>query len=99
MLGDYLQKNPEAFVVAAGFADSAGDDEYNLSLSKRRATNVKNYLVSTFNIDMNRVVPLWFGELNPVADNATDEGTTTQPAGRNCCGSWRGKLVLDLLER
>jgi OOP family OmpA-OmpF porin len=74
MLGEYLQKNPEAFVVAAGFADSAGDDEYNLWLSKRRANNVKNYLVSTFNIDMNRVVPLWFGELNPVADNATEEG-------------------------
>ena len=74
MLGDYLQKNPEAYVVAAGFADSAGDDEYNLWLSKRRANNVKNYLVSTFNIDMNRVVPLWFGELNPVADNATEEG-------------------------
>jgi OOP family OmpA-OmpF porin len=74
MLGDYLQKNPEAYVVAAGFADSAGDDEYNLWLSKRRATNVKNYLVSTFNIDMNRVVPLWYGEINPVADNATEEG-------------------------
>jgi OOP family OmpA-OmpF porin len=74
MLGDYLQKNPEAYVVAAGFADSAGDDEYNLWLSKRRANNVKNYLVSTFNIDMNRVVTLWFGELNPVADNATEEG-------------------------
>ena len=74
MLGDYLQKNPEAFVVTAGFADSAGDDEYNLSLSKRRATNVKNYLVSTFDIDFNRVVPLWFGELNPTADNSTNEG-------------------------
>jgi len=74
MLGDYLQKNPEAYAVVAGFADSAGDEEYNLWLSKRRATNVKNYLVSTFNIDMNRVVPQWFGEHNPAADNATDEG-------------------------
>jgi OOP family OmpA-OmpF porin len=60
MLGNYLQKNPDAFVVAAGFADSSGDEEYNLWLSKRRANNVKNYLVSTFNIDMDRVVTQWY---------------------------------------
>ncbi len=74
MLGDYLQKNPDAYVVAGGFADSTGDEEYNLALSERRAASVKDYLVNTFSVDANRIVTLWFGELNPVADNATDEG-------------------------
>ena len=74
MLGDYLQKNPDAYVVAGGFTDSVGDEEYNLALSEQRAAGVKNYLVDNFNIDRNRIVTLWFGELNPVADNATSQG-------------------------
>lgn len=74
MLGDFLQKNPDTFVVAAGFADSVGDDEYNLALSERRAASFKDYLVNNFSIDANRIVTLWYGEGNPVADNTTDEG-------------------------
>ena len=74
MLGDYLQKNTDAFVVAAGFADSVGDEEYNLALSERRAASFKDHLVNNYRIDGNRIVTLWYGELNPVADNTTDEG-------------------------
>jgi OOP family OmpA-OmpF porin len=74
MLGAFLQKNPDAYVVTAGFSDSIGNEEYNLGLSERRASGVKQYLVDTFGIDADRIVPLWFGELNPVGDNATKEG-------------------------
>ena len=74
MLGDYLQKNTQAYVVAAGFTDSVGDEEHNLWLSERRASRVKDYLVNKFNIDMDRIVTQWYGELNPAADNATEEG-------------------------
>jgi len=74
MLGAYLQKNPDAYVVAAGFTDSQGDEEYNLWLSERRAASVKDYLVNKFSIDMDRIVTLWYGELNPATDNATEEG-------------------------
>ena len=63
--------------VAAGFADSVGDEEYNLALSERRAASFKDYLVNNFGIDANRIVTLWYGERNPVADN-----TTTTPAAR-----------------
>ena len=73
-LGDYLVKNPDAFLVAGGFADSTGDDEYNLWLSKRRALSIKTYLLGTYNIDGDRVVLQWFGEQNPAADNSTSEG-------------------------
>ena len=73
MLVDFLQQNPDTYVVVAGFADSVGDEEYNLGLSERRAENVKSALTNA-GIDGDRVVTLWFGELNPAADNATEEG-------------------------
>lgn len=74
MLGDYLKNNPDAYVVAGGYADSVGDEDYNLALSQRRAASVKAYLVDQAGIDGDRVVDLWFGELNPIADNATAQG-------------------------
>lgn len=74
LLGDFLQKNPDAFVVAGGYTDSIGDEEYNLALSQRRAAGVKDYLVNNLGVDADRIVTLWFGELNPIADNATDKG-------------------------
>lgn len=73
-VGNYLQSNPNAYAVAAGFTDNVGDEEYNLWLSERRAANVKNHLVDNFGIDPNRIVTLWYGELNPVEDNATVAG-------------------------
>jgi len=74
LLGAFLQNTPGAFVVAAGFSDSSGDEEYNLALSERRVSSLKKYLVENFNVDPARIVPLWFGELNPVGDNATSQG-------------------------
>lgn len=74
MLGTYLQNKPEAFVVAAGFTDNVGDEEYNLWLSERRVSRVQSYLVDRFGIDEHRIVTLWYGDFNPVADNTTVEG-------------------------
>lgn len=73
-LGDYLVKNPDTFLVVGGFADSRGDDEYNMWLSKRRALSIKSYLLGTYDIDGGRIVLQWFGEQNPAADNDTEEG-------------------------
>jgi OmpA-OmpF porin, OOP family len=73
MLVDFLQKNPNAYVVTAGFTDSAGSEEYNLGLSQRRAESVKRALTDA-GIDGDRIVTLWYGELDPIADNATEEG-------------------------
>ena len=72
-LSDFLQSNPDAFVVAAGYTDSIGDAEYNLGLSERRANAVKNYLVNA-GVEADRIVTHWYGELNPEGDNDTEEG-------------------------
>jgi outer membrane protein OmpA-like peptidoglycan-associated protein/tetratricopeptide (TPR) repeat protein len=43
---EVLSKHPEISVLIYGFADSRGKESYNLSLSKKRAQQVKGYLVS-----------------------------------------------------
>jgi OOP family OmpA-OmpF porin len=77
-------------VVVGGFADSRGDDEYNLWLSKRRALSVKSYLLGTYDIDGDRVVLQWFGEQNPAADNATEEGRQLNRRAELAVGSGGG---------
>jgi len=73
-VGEYLQSNPNSYAVLAGFTDSVGSEEYNLGLSRRRAESAAAYLMKSANVDENRIVLHWFGELNPVAGNDTSEG-------------------------
>lgn len=73
-LGEFLQNNPEAYVVVAGHTDSMGPEEYNMWLSHRRAEGVADYLANNFNIDRDRIVVQWYGEGNPIATNDTPEG-------------------------
>ena len=56
-----------------GHTDSMGSVEYNQALSERRATAVKEYMVSE-GINGNIVDASGEGESNPVADNSTEEG-------------------------
>ena len=58
-----------------GYADSIGNTARNRPLSERRADAVINYLVTTYNLPLRRLVqPFGYGSLNPVADNGTGEG-------------------------
>ncbi|MHB1143534.1 MAG: OmpA family protein [Thiobacillus sp.] len=60
-------------IEVAGHTDSRGSDKYNMSLSQRRAEAVRNYLISK-GIAADRLSAKGYGESQPVADNATDEG-------------------------
>lgn len=73
-LGMFLQKNPSAYVLLEGYTDSTGPEEYNLSLSLRRAQSVATYLMSNYNVADDRIVVNYYGPANPVASNATAEG-------------------------
>ena len=96
-LAKYLEKNPEAYVVLEGFADSTGDPIYNLDLSRRRAESVKNYLLqreifsaAEANISAvaeKRLVTLWYGKDLPVASNDTAEGRQLNRRVRLTVGS------------
>jgi OOP family OmpA-OmpF porin len=73
-LSEFMQENPDAYAVLAGYTCNRGSEEYNLGLSRKRSDIVAQYLVSNYNISPDRIVRLWFGVLNPVADNSTEKG-------------------------
>jgi OOP family OmpA-OmpF porin len=73
-VGKFMQENPEAYVILAGYCDSTGTQEYNLHLSKRRALSVADYLGRNFNIESNRIMMYWYGMTNPKAGNDTSDG-------------------------
>lgn len=50
--------------LVEGHTDSRGMDEYNMSLSKKRALAVKQYLIYNFGIDSNRLDAVGRGESN-----------------------------------
>lgn len=60
-------------IVIEGHTDSQGKDDYNQSLSQRRAEAVRSYLVSR-GIQPEMIQAVGKGELEPIADNKTAEG-------------------------
>jgi outer membrane protein OmpA-like peptidoglycan-associated protein len=69
-----LQANPELRVLIEGHADSTGNAEHNLDLSKRRAEAVKAVLVSEFQIDAARLSAAGLGATKPAGQNDTPQG-------------------------
>lgn len=69
----YLTANPGAKVEIQGHTDSIGTDEYNRSLSDRRATAVMKYLRER-GIDPSRMSTKGLGESQPAADNGSKDG-------------------------
>ena len=70
---EYMQKGRIQQIEIAGHTDSKGADEYNLSLSKRRATSVQKYFIAN-GIPAERVIAIGFGESKPIDTNDTPEG-------------------------
>jgi outer membrane protein OmpA-like peptidoglycan-associated protein len=60
-------------IEVAGHTDSMGSDAYNMKLSQQRADAVRNFLISR-GVAADRLTAKGYGESQPVADNATDEG-------------------------
>jgi OOP family OmpA-OmpF porin len=61
-------------LVLEGHSDSRGSDQYNMSLSDRRAKAVKAKLVEDYGIPAARISAVGYGETRPIATNETDEG-------------------------
>jgi len=72
-IANVLNENPTVRIKVIGHTDSDGDDALNLDLSKRRAANVKQYLISEFKIDGSRIETDGKGESAPIADNNNPE--------------------------
>jgi len=68
-----MKEDPKLTIALDGYTDATASSEYNFGLSKRRATAVKNYLISK-GIAASRITSNAHGEENPVAENTTPEG-------------------------
>jgi len=69
-----LNNNPELELVIVGHTDNQGGLEYNMDLSKRRATAVRAALVRDYGIAGKRLSAWGVGYLSPVASNRSDAG-------------------------
>ena len=70
----YMAANPGALIELQGYTDDHGADDYNFSLSERRAGAVLKYFVKVIGIDAGRLSARGMGKANPAASNRTEEG-------------------------
>ncbi len=69
----YLNQHADIKVEIQGHCDYMGSENYNQKLSERRATTVRDYLISK-GINSSRLTIKGYGESIPIADNNTPEG-------------------------
>lgn len=70
-----LNTYPDTNIEIQGHTDDTGTEEYNQTLSEKRASSVATYLTSKA-IAQPRVTTKGFGETTPKYDNTTTEGRT-----------------------
>ena len=62
------------------YTDDVGSDSYNLVLSERRASAMRDLLIA-HGLDKNKIKAFGMGEENPIADNTTPEGKAINRRG------------------
>jgi len=67
----FLNRNPDLSVTITGHCDERGTREYNIALGERRASAVKNYLIS-LGIDGNRIAIISYGKEKPTVEGHDD---------------------------
>ncbi|MDC3111155.1 peptidoglycan-associated lipoprotein Pal [Pelagibacteraceae bacterium] len=67
----WLKANPSVAIAIEGHADERGTREYNLALGDRRASSVKDYLMSQ-GISSNRISTISYGKERPVKSGSND---------------------------
>ena len=73
-VADYMRSHPKARIVLAGHTDNVGTRENNMKLSHRRASAVRDYLVTKEGIDPGRITLNGFGFEDPITSNETAAG-------------------------
>ncbi len=56
-----LQRNPSTFLIISAHADSRGKKDYNLALSRRRASNIQEFYLRN-GVEKKRIIARGFGE-------------------------------------
>lgn len=70
VVGEVLSKWTQLKIEVGGHCDSRGSDAYNLGLSQRRVTSVRNYLLKNFpKLEATQLVAKGYGESQPLVPN------------------------------
>lgn len=72
-LAGIFKEYSDTNILVVGHTDSAGAEDYNMTLSKNRAYSVTNYL-SNKGLSKGRFTTNWFGESQPMHDNSSSAG-------------------------
>ena len=82
-IAEYMKKYPNAKIRLEGYADKqTGSDQVNLHLSMRRAMNIRNLLINTYNIDEKQI-------------ETQGIGTNRQPYEQN---DWNRVVIVTVVE-
>lgn len=73
-LGEFLQKEPDTFIIIEGYTDSSGNEAKNIDLSIERAQSIANTLNTQHDISHKRLRVLGYGSDFPIVSNETLEG-------------------------
>ncbi len=73
-IAEILGASPQLTAIIEGHTDNSGDEPYNLELSARRATAVKDVLANEYNIPTTRLSTVGAGSSAPLESNATSSG-------------------------
>ncbi|MDH3547166.1 MAG: OmpA family protein [Gammaproteobacteria bacterium] len=65
---------PRSELIIEGHTDSHGGDDFNQSLSQRRAESVQQYMINAMRIPTYRLIATGYGETRPIASNETQSG-------------------------
>ena len=68
----FLTRNPDLFITITGHCDERGTREYNIALGERRASSVKNYLIS-LGINSSRIAVISYGKEKPTVEGHDEE--------------------------
>ncbi|MCZ2356872.1 MAG: OmpA family protein [Bacteroidia bacterium] len=69
----FLKEHPYYLLNITGHTDSDGDDTFNKELSEKRATNIRDYILTHSTLPSNQITALGMGETRPIFPNDTEE--------------------------
>ena len=71
---EQIKKQSPSKIIIEGHTDNVGPEIYNQSLSEKRASSVKAYLLSKSTNYKGKIKPIGYGSSLPVTSNETKEG-------------------------
>jgi outer membrane protein OmpA-like peptidoglycan-associated protein len=72
MVGELLEKCPDIAFRIEGHTDNLVEPGYNKQLSEKRAKAVKDYLIESFTVAINRLKIIGRGEEKPINCNNSE---------------------------